>query len=138
LKTYIIDTNALLSFVTDRNPDQQATVSTIFSQAARLDCRIICHFHVITEFVYVLDKVYGHAKSSIRQIIADFVIMPGIELEHEIDLSILLDFWPESVSDFGDGVVASVWAKHREASVATFDKRFIKELKQIGATVAFV
>ncbi len=138
MKAYIIDTNALLSFVTDRNPDQQAAVSTIFSQAARLDCKIICHFHVISEFVYVLDKVYGLAKSSIRQIIEDFVVMPGIEMKNEIDLSILLDLWPASVSDFGDGVVASLWAKHREASVATFDKRFIKELKQIGAGVAFV
>ena len=113
-------------------------MSTIFSQAARLDCKIICHFHVISEFVYVLDKVYGLAKSSIRQIIKDFVVMPGIEMKNEIDLSILLDLWPASVSDFGDGVVASLWAKHREASVATFDKRFIKELKQIGAGVAFV
>ena len=135
MKTYIIDTNALLSFVTDRNPDQQKTMETIFNRVARLDCKILCHVHVITEFVYVLDKVYGYDKPSIRQMIMDFLLMPGIETKHDIDFSILLDYWPNSISDFGDGVVASLWAKNRQASVVTFDKRFIRELEQIGALV---
>jgi predicted nucleic-acid-binding protein len=85
--------------------------------------------------VYVLDKVYGYDKPSIRQMIMDFLLMPGIETKHDIDFSILLDYWPNSISDFGDGVVASLWAKNRQASVVTFDKRFIRELKQIGALV---
>jgi predicted nucleic-acid-binding protein len=135
LKTYVIDTNALLSFVTDRNPDQQEIMSTIFNQAIRLDCKILCHVHVITEFVYVLEKVYGHEKPSIRQMVMDFMLMPGIEIKHDIDLKILLEYWPNLISDFGDGVVASLWSKHPEAIVATFDKRFIKELLKINAQV---
>ena len=135
MKTFIIDTNAMLSFVTDRNPDQQETMEALFNQAAQLDCRILCHTHVITEFVYVLDTVYRYDKASIRQMIIDFIHMPGIKTKHDIDFTILLDYWPNSISDFGDGVVASLWAKNRQSSVVTFDKRFIKELEQIGAQV---
>jgi len=135
VKTYIIDTNALLSFVTDRNPDQQAMVAELFNQAARLKCRILCHQHVITEFVYVLDKVYHYAKSSVNQMIKDFISMPGIKTNHEINFKILLDYWPDSISDFGDAVVATLWKMNKQASVMTFDKRFIKELKQISAKV---
>mgnify|MGYP001142137897 CR=1 FL=1 len=36
MKTYIIDTNALLSFVTDRNPKQQEKISLLFEQAGVL------------------------------------------------------------------------------------------------------
>jgi predicted nucleic-acid-binding protein len=135
VKTYIIDTNALLSFVTDRNPDQQAKVAELFNQAARMQCRVLCHQHVVTEFVYVLDKVYHYSKSAINQMIKDFISMPGIKINQEIDLKILLEYWPDSISDFGDAVVATQWKKNRQASVVTFDKHFIKELKQIRAKV---
>lgn len=135
MKTYIIDTNALLSFVTDRNPKQQEEVAELFNRAARMKCRILCHQHVMTEFVYVLDKVYNYARSSINQMIKDLISMPGIKIEHEIDFKVLLDYWPNLISDFGDAVVATQWKTNRQASVVTFDKHFIKELKNISAKV---
>ena len=36
MKKYIIDTNALISFVTDRNPAQQRRIGEIFEGAAML------------------------------------------------------------------------------------------------------
>lgn len=135
MKTYIIDPNALLSFVTDRNPQQQVTMAMLFEQAAGLNCKILCHSHVITEFVYVLEKVYGHDKPAIRRMIKDFMAMPGIVVMHQIDFSMLLDYWPDAISDFGDSVVAALWSQNRHASVVTFDKPFIKQLKAFGARV---
>ena len=135
MKTYIIDTNALLSFVTDRNPEQQEKAATVFNQAARLKCKILCHQHVLTEFVYVLDKVYNHAKPSINQMIKDLISMPGIKIDHEIHFKVLLGYWPNSISDFGDAVVATQWKMNRQAAVVTFDKQFIQELKRISAKV---
>jgi len=132
MKTYIIDTNALLSFVTDRNPEQQAPMTALFSQAAGLNCKIMCHAHVLTEFVYVLEKVYGHDKAAIRQMLIDFMAMPGIDIINDIDFNTLLDFWPSQISDFGDAVVASLWHANRHAPVVTFDRRFLRELKSIG------
>jgi predicted nucleic-acid-binding protein len=135
MKIFIIDTNALLSYVTDRNLDQQAKVAVIFDRAAELKCKILCHLQVISEFVYVLDKVYHQAKPSIRQMIVDLVQLPGIELTQNLDFSILWRYWPDSITDFGDAVVASLWGKYPEATIVTFDKRFIAELKRIGAVI---
>jgi predicted nucleic-acid-binding protein len=135
MKTFIIDTNALLSFVTDRNPEQQATMTELFEQASGLDCTILCHTHVITEFVYVLEKVYGREKRSIRQMILDLTALPGIDVVKEINFESLLEYWPSKISDFCDSSVASLWSEKSHASVITFDKRFIKELQQIGARV---
>ena len=135
MKTFIIDTNALLSFVTDRNPEQQEVVSVLFEQAASLKCSILCHQHTITEFVYVLEKVYQTPKPAISRMVKDFLAMPGVELIHDIHFDVLLNFWPERVADFGDAVIATVWASAPKAAVVSFDKKFIKELGRLGATV---
>ena len=61
--------------------------------------------------------------------------MPGIEVRDEINYKVLLDDWPGSFSDFGDAIVATLWKSNHQASVVTFDKKFIKELEQVGATL---
>lgn len=135
MKTFIIDTNALLSFVTDRNLKQQEKVSVLFEMAAASKCIILCHQHVISEFVYVLEKIYQRSRESINRMIADLISMPGIEIRDEVNYKALLDFWPDSISDFGDAVVTCLWKSNRQAAIVTFDKKFIKELEQINAKV---
>lgn len=58
MKKVVIDTNALISFVTDRNPAQQENIAAVFEDAARLKVIILCPQNVLTEFVYVLEKIY--------------------------------------------------------------------------------
>jgi len=135
MNTFIIDTNVLLSFVTDRNPKQQEKVSTLFEMAAGSRCIILCHQHVISEFVYVLEKIYHHSKVSINRMVADLISMPGIEVRDEVNYKDLLEDWPGSFSDFGNAIVATLWKYSNQASVVTFDKKFIKELEQVSATL---
>jgi predicted nucleic-acid-binding protein len=80
VKQYVIDTNALISFVTDRNPEQQAKISKIFRTAAQLKSRILCPQNVLTEFIYVLDKVYGVSPNKIKKMIFDLahVVFQGL------------------------------------------------------------
>lgn len=42
MKKYVIDTNVLISFVTDRNPDQQEKAARIFQEVAGLKGVILC------------------------------------------------------------------------------------------------
>jgi predicted nucleic-acid-binding protein len=135
MKTFIIDTNALLSFVTDRNLEQQKAVSEIFENATVMKCRILCHLNVITEFVYVLEKIYSQPKPVINQMIRDFISMPGVTVCHAVDLDMLLSYWPESISDYGDALLAALWHEYPQAIMVTFDKQFIKAMEQIGANI---
>jgi len=131
VKKYIIDTNALISFVTDRNQDQQQKIAPLFESAANLKALILCHQYVLTEFIYVMDKVYHVPKEKIRMIITDLVDMPGIEVIHEIDFTAVLTCWPDPIPDFGDAVIASV-SKIRKSAIVTFDRKFAKNLKSLG------
>jgi predicted nucleic-acid-binding protein len=131
MKKYIIDTNALISFVTDRNPEQQRILSSIFQNVADSKAIIVCHQNVLIEFVYVMDKIYSMPKKHIRDILSDFVEMRGVEMVHEIDFNAIFKIWPDPVADFGDAVIALL-GKIKKIPVVTFDRKFAGKLKTLG------
>jgi len=132
VKKYIIDTNALISFVTDKNPDQQVKIDKLFNDAARLRILVLCPQNVLTEFVYVMDKVYQIPKSEINKIVRDFIDMPGIEVVHDLDMKTLMSYWPEVFKDYGDAIIATLCKNTKGSLIATFDRKFRTKLKKIG------
>ncbi len=128
----VIDTNALISFVTDRNIEQQNKIAELFEKAAGLEILILCPQNVLTEFVYVLENVYRVDKSVIKEMLTDFILMPGVEIVHELDLKILFSYWPKKIPDFGDAIVASISKTKKGAMVATFDRKFKSALKKLS------
>ena len=135
MKKVIIDTNTLVSFVTDRNINQQKKSAKLFEEASRLKLMILCHQNVLTEFVYVMEKIYKIRKERIKEIISDFILMPGIELVHEIDIKKVLQFWPTSVPDFGDALLAALCKTSKNSSIATFDRKFQNALKTLSLPI---
>jgi len=106
LKRYVIDTNVLISFVTDRNPEQQQKIAPLFEDAIHLKAVIFCHQHGLTEFIYVMDKVYHVPEDEIGRMITDLIQMPGIEIVQECNFGAVLSCWPDPLTDFGDAVIA--------------------------------
>ena len=131
MKRYVIDTNALISFVTDRNPEQQQKVASLFESAAHLKVAILCHQHVLTEFIYVMDRVYGVAKDEINRMIGDLIAMPGIEVVHDFDFKTVISCWPDPILDFGDAVIASVSKTIKGSTIVTFDRKFAAHLNSL-------
>jgi predicted nucleic acid-binding protein len=129
---YITDTNALISFVTDRNAAQQARMKEIFEAAATLKCRVCCPQNVITEFVYVMEKVYYVAPIRIQTMVKDFFDMTGVEVINELDYNTLFTLWPDPINDFADAIIATTCKAHKGAVAATFDRKLIAALKKLG------
>ena len=132
MKKYIIDTNALISFVTDRNQEQQVKIDKLFNDAARLRIMVLCPQNVLTEFVYVMDKVYQIPKSEINKIVRDFIDMPGIEVVHDLNMKTLISYWPEVFKDYGDAIIATLCKNTKGSLIVTFDRKFRAKLKKIG------
>lgn len=129
MRRYVIDTNALLSFVTDRNAEQQAVMTGIFEQVAAAQATVLCPQNVIAEFVYVMETVYHQTKPSIRSIIVEFIAMQGISIIDKCDLDAVFSLWPDMLDDFGDAIVAVCARSAKGASVITFDRQFMRGLK---------
>jgi predicted nucleic acid-binding protein len=132
MKKIIIDTNALISFVTDRNLKQQKKIAQLLQDTSKLRLTIQCHHHVISEFVYVLSSIYNCSNEAINQMISDFIAMPGIEIITDVNLTTLLDYWPDRITDYGDAVIAAQCKNSKGSAIATFDKKFKKSIKDIG------
>jgi predicted nucleic-acid-binding protein len=132
MKQYLMDTNALISFVTDRNPEQQGKVAILLEAAQHLKAVIFCHQHVLTEFIYVMDRIYNVPKDQINRMVSDLIEMQGIETIQEIDLKAALSFWPDPIPDFGDAVIAAVSMTRKGCAIVTFNRRFAANLKSLG------
>jgi predicted nucleic-acid-binding protein len=105
--TFLIDTNCLLSYVTDRDPAQQAAIVEHVESAAALAARLVVLPHVVSEFVYVLQSVYGLEAQSVRELLSSLLATPGLELRESFELQQVLQLWPDPCSDYGDAVIAA-------------------------------
>ncbi|GAB6193886.1 PIN domain-containing protein [Desulfocastanea catecholica] len=135
MKKIIIDTNCLISFVSDRNADQQEKIAALFNKTKQLKSGVICHHHVISEFVYVLTSVYSLKADKVQQMVADLISMPGVTYTSDVDMHMLLSLWPKSIPDYGDAVLAAYCKKTKGTSIATFDKKFHNALISAGLTI---
>lgn len=138
MRRYIIDTNALISFVTDRNLEQQRKIAPLFESAAQMKVVILCHQHVLTEFIYVLDRIYQVPKDEIGRMIKDLIEMPGIEVIQEVDFKIILSWWPDPIPDFGDALIAAAGKARSRTMVVTFDRKFVTKLKALGINTSIL
>jgi predicted nucleic-acid-binding protein len=135
MRRYLIDTNALISFVTNRNPEQQRFIAPLFESAAHMKALIFCHQHVLTEFIYVMDRIYQVPKDKIGQMIKDLIEMPGIEIIQDVDFKTITAWWPDPISDFGDALIAAAGKARRGSMVVTFDQKFAIRLKALGIDI---
>jgi predicted nucleic-acid-binding protein len=134
LKKYALDTNTLISFVTDRDERQRARISPFFKKASLLGCELVVTDTVLSEFVYVLSHVYSVEETMIAEMIKALAAMPGISTDTQFDLDGILELWPGKIKDYGDAVLAH-YAGTRGIPVLSFDKKLISQLKKCGIAV---
>ena len=134
MKTVLIDTNALLSYVTDRNKKQSNIMLDIFDRASKLELQICIVSNVIKEFVFVLQKIYNTNPTLISNILKDMNTLPGICIHHGFFPETLYSIWPDKVKDYGDAFLAAA-SIELKFPVATFDKKFSKHLLNLDCMV---
>ncbi len=129
--SYAIDTNALISFLTDRNKFQRERIARFIEKASKLECEIFIIDNVIAEMVYVFISVYRQDTMKIREILISIDKNPGIQVLAWVDMLSLLSIWPEKIKDFGDAVLAS-FALQNGLKILPFDKSFQRQLKKLS------
>ncbi len=128
----VLDTNILISFLTDRDLAQQAEANEIISSAASGEHRILLPQHVLTEMVFVLQNLYEVPAATCAEYLERLLAMPGVEPEHELSWTDVLDLWPKTLADFGDAIVIAACLRARSDALATFDNKLRKRARQRG------
>ncbi len=137
MKSFIVDTNCLLSYVTDRNQRQYECMDKIFKSTSNMEQEIIIISNVITEFVYVLQSIYKTDDSLIFEMISDLLNNPGITYHNDYFPETILKYWPNQIKDYGDAVVAAS-ATILKIPVYTFDKSFAQQLNKLKIDVTLL
>ena len=133
MKSVVIDTNIVLSFVTDRDERQQQAALRLFEGAAAGTLRLVVPQVVLVEIVYVLENLYRHPASEVAGVIRDLLSMPHVAVENEVPWRAVRALWPRRVRDFAGGVLVAV-AKAGGHLVASFDRRLNGSLRRLAVT----
>jgi predicted nucleic acid-binding protein len=131
VKSVVVDTNVVLSFVTDRDPRQQRAAARLFERAASRERRVILPQVVLIEIVYVLQNLYRMPAPETAGLLDDLLAMPSVEVDNEVAWHTVLGIWPGRVRDFADAVLVTV-ARAGDHAVASFDRKLTRALRSLG------
>lgn len=128
----LLDTNVIISFLTDRDKKQQALAARLLEQGADGEVELLLHQVVAVEVVYVLRNRYGVEAAAVAQVLRELLTMPGVTTVDAIPWGALLDLWPATVSGLADAVLAAVCRAERCDAVATFDTGLQRSLARLN------
>lgn len=131
----VIDTNVLVSFLTDRDAGQQKRATTLLDRAVAGEVEVVLLQIVVTEMVYVLANLYRVASAEIAATLRDLLDLPGLRTVNELSWPAVLDLWPERIPAFADAALAAT-ARRERLAVATFDQRLVRKLRAEEIAVA--
>lgn len=132
MRSIVLDTNVLVSFLTDRDAGQQARAADLIERGVRGELRLVLPQIVATELVYVLTNLYERPAGETAAVLRDLLATPGIEPVDELPWTRLLDLWPETVPGFADAALVALGKAGRHDAVATFDRGLRRALVRLG------
>ena len=121
MKTYLLDANVVLRFLTQDHSVQSKAATFLFEKAKRKEARLELDAVILAEVIYLLDGYYKRSREEIGGILLRLVSSQGIDVENQTTvINALLRFKNEPV-DFPDAWLAARAAESK-IPAASFDK----------------
>ena len=132
MKKIFFDTNFLLRFYLDDIPTQALKAKRMVQAAKEGQILLVTDLIVICEMVWVMDSFYDLEKEVISEKITNLYRTPGVVVFNGDVLSDALSLYVRKNIDFTDAVVASSAINNHIEYLASFDKKHMKRLSDLG------
>lgn len=123
----VIDTNLLVRYLTEDDPDKAQSVETLLIKAGKGEIKIVIPSVIIAELVWVLESYYKMEAGKISQLVGSILNTPGIDTQDKNILREALKIYENKGTDFVDAWIVEFARERNIKTIYTFDKKHFKE-----------
>lgn len=117
-----IDTNILVRYLTQDEPEQAKIVENIFNKYATTSQSVFINNIVICELIWVLERGYKYGKESIIEVIKLILSTKEFCFENQKLLWSALSQYSQKKLDFSDALIGEINKNSGCVNTLTFDK----------------
>ncbi len=131
MRSYFIDTNIFIRYLTNDDPVKADRVEKLLSEAAAGKIRLVTAEMVLAEVVWVLESFYGLKNVEVGSMVKAILATPGLEVLNSALVEKALEYYLAHNIDFVDGYIAAVMDKHKISDIYSYDKKHLSRIKSI-------
>jgi predicted nucleic-acid-binding protein len=130
-KDVVIDTNLLVRYLTDDEPQKTKAVDTLLNSARKGEIKVLIPSIVIAELVWVLESFYKMMADDITGLVEAILNTPGVDTQDKLVIKGALKLYRSKKIDLIDGWIIE-FAKAKGAKrIYTFDKKHFRDAEEV-------
>ncbi|WP_435548308.1 PIN domain-containing protein [Desulfobacterium sp. N47] len=131
MKTYFVDTNLFIRYLTNDDPEKADRVEKLLNEAAAGKIKLVSAEMVMAEVVWVLESYYGLKNLEIGKMIKAILATPGLEVINGPLVERALEYYLSYDIDFIDGYIAAVMSRKNIKEIFSYDKKHLSRIESI-------
>ena len=126
MKPQFIDTNIILRYLTNEDPDKTERCYSLFNKAQDNKIKLTTSESVVAEAVFVLasKKHYHLTPEEIKTRLSPILLLQGLKLEHRQTLVRALDLYSIYTMDFEDCLALAHMERQQLKEIYSYDQDF--------------
>ncbi len=129
----VAGTSALVPFLADRDPGQQARAAELNGRAAELELGEVLRQAVVIETASLLRDLDGVSRADTAVAVRELLAMPGVAAVDEVSRWPVRDLSPVQFAGLGAGVLAAMARVGRHGAGVIFDPAFRRRPKGLSS-----
>jgi len=117
-----LDTNVLVRFLVQDDPEQARVANTVLDQLTDADPGFVAR-EVLVELVWVLERAYGYQRADIATALDGLVSATELVIESADEVGVAVDRYRNDSFGFADLMIAAAARRADASELVTFDRK---------------
>jgi predicted nucleic-acid-binding protein len=127
----VIDTNLLVHYLTDDEPQKAKAVDALLNSAGKGEIKILIPSIVIAELVWVLESFYKMIADDITGLVEAILNTPGVDTQDKSVIKGALKLYRSKKIDLIDAWIIEFTKAKGAKRIYTFDKKHFRDAEEV-------